>query len=466
MTERTAHRVLLVSPLDLDQAWNNREHHLVNELRRRNWRVTLIFKALNRSKRFRDLLLDTCTMRVQESVDGALTKLRVDPFFNYCAGLRVSSDMAISSPPPERKVSARVILQPERRMPRSDWATDRRSPYARRMVRSALVRMFSPLRVLRDVFSVPCMIAAALWKTRGTFDVGVGFGPWGAMTVNALKIMRRVEKTVYEDRDFEPGLLPDRLRQWYTAAAEKAMVRRSDLLFSIGYRLAALRRSQTGREAHVIPTGVHWRNFAVARERSGNGRKLIHVGNLVSWSGVDITIRAMPALLQEYPDTELIVIGDGIPAFVSYLRHLAEKLSVREAVRFLGARPYSKMPELLAEGDIGLAAAKPVPYRQYAYPLKVIEYMASGLPVIGTTDTETAEILARHDCGLSTSFDPDAQARAILTLFSDRALYDRLRFHGIQASSTMEWQSLMEREVDLMFRRTGNHKNRWCAAES
>ena len=59
-------------------------------------------------------------------------------------------------------------------------------------------------------------------------------------------------------QDYEPGLMPDALRRGYTAWLERFLIRRADLLTSVGYRLAALRLRQTGRNAEVIPNGVDW----------------------------------------------------------------------------------------------------------------------------------------------------------------------------------------------------------------
>lgn len=66
-----------------------------------------------------------------------------------------------------------------------------------------------------------------------------------------------------------------------------------------------------------------------------NPYRLIHIGRLVKWKRVDLLIRAVSKLKDTFPETELIVVGDG-PERKS-LEQLSQELGIRNAVHFTGA---------------------------------------------------------------------------------------------------------------------------------
>lgn len=66
-----------------------------------------------------------------------------------------------------------------------------------------------------------------------------------------------------------------------------------------------------------------------------NPFRLIHVGRLVKWKRVDLVIKAVAELSQNYPKIELIVIGDGPE--IQNLKNIAQDLQVENRIKFIGA---------------------------------------------------------------------------------------------------------------------------------
>ncbi len=413
-------RVLTTTPIDYDKAWNNRDHNMIRCFSQMNCRVTHVYKALNRSSKFADLLKDTFTTSVSARDEGTARFVRVDPPFNYFAGLEPTV---------------------------STWSAERSF---RQRLRGRLLRLLYPLRVLRDVFFVPTVTLVVLFRVRGRYDVCVGFGPWGALAGWALRAMGRVRVLVYEDRDYEPGLVPDRLRQAYTRRVDRFTSQRADLVVSVGENLAELRRHEAKREVHVIPNGVAWERFRDARKVERTGDTLLYAGNLVAWSGLEIAIRAMPAILESFPDARLEIVGDGPASYRDALAALVRTLDLEARVEFVGSIPHLELASCMAGAAIGLAISEPVAYRRYAYPLKVIEYMAAGLPVIGTVGTETEKIIERCQCGIATDYGVESFVPAALRLLGDREFHGRARASGLRHSQEMTWESLFARELALI----------------
>ena len=141
----------------------------------------------------------------------------------------------------------------------------------------------------------------------------------------------------------------------------------------------------------------------------------IFAGAFRAWHGVGHLIEAMARLERAGSPWRAVLIGDGPERAGLAARAAALGLT---RVEFTGALPYAAMPAALAAADAGIAPFDPdahAPLRQAFYwsPLKVFEYLASGLPVV-LPDLPRLRAIVGDDAGVF--YDrraPDALAGAI-----------------------------------------------------
>ena len=410
-------RMLLLTTLDLEAAPNNSEHNRIRYYVQHGWEVTAIYKKMNRAPGLWNLVRNTLLASTRPyEADGA-RRIAVDPPFNYFAGLG-------------REAGA--------------YSADAGSQ--RRSWKQRFVRLLAPLAALRDVFVTPWLCWAAWRRVDGKVDVALGVGPWAGLAGVWLRRFGKVRRAVYVDRDFEAGLMPDRFRTSYTAAVERAAIRRSDRVVSAGRMLSQRRRRETGVTTCVVGNGVDWERYAGARERTAVEPALIHVGNVMPWSGVECAIEAMPAILAGNSAATLTIVGTGMPSYMEHLEGRVRALGLDGAVRLLGLRPVEELPELLAGARLGLAHSEPVEFRRYAMPLKLLEYMAAGVPAIVTEDTEAADAVTRYGCGVAIPYDADALARAVLELLGDEERCATMRANALRHGPELDWGRVLERE--------------------
>jgi glycosyltransferase involved in cell wall biosynthesis len=108
----------------------------------------------------------------------------------------------------------------------------------------------------------------------------------------------------------------------------------------------------------------------------------VFAGAFRSWHGAIHLVEAIKILRERSIDIGAVFVGDG-----------PELPRVRDAARGIdtilitGALPHDRMPAVLASADVGVApfdtgAHAPLSLGFYWSPLKLFEYMASGLPVV------------------------------------------------------------------------------------
>jgi glycosyltransferase involved in cell wall biosynthesis len=103
--------------------------------------------------------------------------------------------------------------------------------------------------------------------------------------------------------------------------------------------------------------------------------RLISLGRLLHWKGFDLALQAFAQLVQDVPDSEYWIVGDGPER--KNLERLARKLGIIDKVRFWGALPRSEALKKLAECDVLVH-----PSLHDSGGWVCVEAMASGRPVI------------------------------------------------------------------------------------
>lgn len=247
--------------------------------------------------------------------------------------------------------------------------------------------------------------------------------PWGGVPLLARP--DRAYRTVFEINGLPsvelphlyPGLSPATLAKF--RAAERFCWERADRLIvpsaTLRDNLVAL--GAPAGKLVVIPNGPD-PHPTPPPPPGAPARYLLYFGALQPWQGVDVALRAL-ALLADLPDLELVICAAANARRARPYERLAERLGVAARVRWLYRLPERDLAPWRAHATLSLAPLTECPRNldQGCCPLKILESMAAGVPVVASDLPVVREIVTDGVDGWLVRPDrPAALARAIRVL--------------------------------------------------
>jgi len=219
------------------------------------------------------------------------------------------------------------------------------------------------------------------------------------------------------------------MRDIVTEPGPRAMLRRAAALvrptiIAISQAVAEQVRDLAPR-VEVIYNGVPLEHFQPGPEPDGLRRELglgsrhrvvMIVARLTPWKGHAELLRALPRVVNRFPDARLVVVGTTNfwqAEYLDELQALAEDQGVGHAVLWTGHR--QDIPELLR-----LCEMLVLPSRDEPFGRSLVEAMATGKPVVAGRGGAAPEICPDGLCGYLVDHDDPAEiADGLLALLTD-----------------------------------------------
>ena len=190
----------------------------------------------------------------------------------------------------------------------------------------------------------------------------------------------------------------------------------------------------------IIRCGLSKQNLPAHEER-GEVRRVICVGRLSAEKGQAGLLDAFSRVLQDHPDLELLLIGDGPER--ERLQSVAGSMRISDRVNFGGRCGERETLAHIAQADILV-----LPSFMEGLPVVLMEAMAIGTPVIASRVAGIPELVEDGKSGLLfTPSDWKALADCISRLVDDPRLRNKLARGGRAAVGT-EFDS--ERSARMM----------------
>ncbi|WP_245627864.1 glycosyltransferase family 4 protein [Actinomadura oligospora] len=321
-----------------------------------------------------------------------------------------------------------------------------------------IVRFGDAVPNLLDRFEAfSAWVAGLVAEHAGTLELVHVRDPWGALPV--VSAPDRRYKVVYEVN----GLPSIELRHTRPGVPERTLAKIRELE----------RRCLEAADAVIVPSRVNARAVRAygipdekitvvpngadvpeprPRPEDAPGRYIVYVGALQPWQGLDVLLRAF-ARLADLPDLRLVVCSSVPPKRAKPLRRLARHLGVEDRVEWRFTVPHAEVAAWLEHAELAVAPLTACARNldQGCAPLKVLESMAAGTPVVASDLPVVRELMTDREHGRLVPADRPAElARAVRVLLEypeqARAMGARAREH---VARTLTWTDSRARLAEV-----------------
>jgi PEP-CTERM/exosortase A-associated glycosyltransferase len=269
--------------------------------------------------------------------------------------------------------------------------------------------------------------------------------------LNGLAAIKAGEKSglpvVYEIRAFWEDAAVDHgtckendLRYKLTRALESYVVKQADAVTTIcqGLKKDLIERGVPEQKLTVIPNAVNIEQFELIEgkdqallEKLGlqNAQVLGFLGSFYAYEGLDLLIKALPAIIAQQPNTKLLLVGGGPQE--ENLKQLVHTLNLQDAVIFTGRVPHSDVGKYYSLVDLLVYPRKAMRLTDLVTPLKPLEAMAQGKLVLASNVGGHHELIDQGKTGYMFEADDIADlSNTVLQVFSDRENWPRIIQQG------------------------------------
>jgi glycosyltransferase involved in cell wall biosynthesis len=249
--------------------------------------------------------------------------------------------------------------------------------------------------------------------------------------------------------DIRGGDLPRRVQRLLNAE-ELISISFSDTLITVNESMRRRLTAVSPRPVSVVMNLPDPGRFVPAEASRDNGSRdwIVYSGSIAHRNGVDLAVRAVPLLADEFPSLRFRVIGEG-PALQSVVR-LAGELGVADRVEFRGFVPNGQIPALLSGAVAGISPQRGGVFGSLVFSMKVAEYIALGLPVI-CSEIATMRYYFADDELLF--FEPESTvdlARAIRALLTDPAAAGERVSRSRKKLDELDWSAQKQTLVETV----------------
>ncbi|NVN50040.1 glycosyltransferase family 4 protein [Mycolicibacterium hippocampi] len=190
-----------------------------------------------------------------------------------------------------------------------------------------------------------------------------------------------------------------------------------------------------GSDAVEIPNGVDVASFASAPRLDGYprpGKTVLFLGRFDEpRKGMSVLIGALPAVVERFPDVEILVVGHGE---VDELRDDAGPLA--DHLRFLGQVTDAEKASALRSADVYCAPNT----GGESFGIVLVEAMAAGTAVVASDLDAFRRVLSDGDAGRLVPVDDSAAlAAGLIEVLTDDALRTRLVDCATEAVQRYDW---------------------------
>jgi len=203
----------------------------------------------------------------------------------------------------------------------------------------------------------------------------------------------------------------------------------------------------------LLHLGVDVNIFKESKDLRKKGRKeldikddeilIISSGKFTQKKDIHILIRTFEDVYKKYPNSKLLLIGNGPLEYMTYLRDLAEALMIKEKVIFHDFVVNTELPKFYNAADIGVWPGSPT--------ITIIEAIATGLPIIIPSQNSPYSILLNNQSVLGfEEGDFHSLFEKINILIEDTEKREKISTQALKlVEKELSWEIIARKSIEI-----------------
>ncbi|MEE8358822.1 MAG: glycosyltransferase family 4 protein [Candidatus Hydrothermarchaeales archaeon] len=231
-------------------------------------------------------------------------------------------------------------------------------------------------------------------------------------------------------------------KNWVTRPLVKYVLKNADSVITVSefLRNEVLKLGINATKVTTIYAGFSGtgRDSALLSER----KTITFIGALVKQKGVDILLKAFKSVKEVFPESQLLIVGDGKER--KNLERLVEDLGLCD-VRFRGF-------DVDLENIFKETSVLTQPSREEGFGLALLEAMNYCIPVVASRVGGMKEIIENGYNGiLVKKEDPEELSKAIIEVLKDEELRVKMIKNGKESIKRFSWEKMAD-EIDGFYK--------------
>ncbi|MEJ6006631.1 glycosyltransferase family 4 protein [Paucibacter sp. AS339] len=166
--------------------------------------------------------------------------------------------------------------------------------------------------------------------------------------------------------------------------------------------------------------------------------RVVYTGSVAKDRGRDVMLEGLALAVARGHAFQLSIVGCSAQA-LDYCRERVLALGIQDHVHLHGRVPGEKIPEFLAQADVGVCLWEDRFWWRFNPPTKLFEYLVAGLPVlVSDIRTHTDYVRSGHN-GLVFDYSAEGFADVLVRLQAQRADIPGWSRHAIDSAQRFRW---------------------------
>jgi glycosyltransferase involved in cell wall biosynthesis len=192
----------------------------------------------------------------------------------------------------------------------------------------------------------------------------------------------------------------------------------------------------------VVPNGVDINRF-YSKNKPSN--RIVFSGAMYYHRGLDILLGVAQEIIKKVPNVEFLLLGDGPE--LEKIKEIVNKKNLSKNVKFEGWVDRERIQDYLSECVIGIGPLRSTPVTKNALPIKVLEYMASYLPIIAWEQTLPSAVLVNGKNGFFVK-NPVELSEKIIQLLIDQNMRLQMGVESRHMVEKFDWKNIAAMIID------------------